>query len=381
MANKYFTAWDQVTLSPEADERIRTALAAAQNSKNNVVPLYTGNTSKKRVRNTARITLVAAVVVCLLSVTALAVSIGRIVFTEKDILVAQEGEEEPSEYVELDFDATTNDPIHMGVWTLDVPKRFEETEGSYYRDGDAGTYWKNGADQRIIFEYQAADLGYGQTLIAQADIREKQDVTVNGAPGHIYTYADNFGNLWTALYWVDEEKGVGFRLLCEDDSIDLLTLAETAHQTDDKPETNADTLDAIAEFGDWAPAALPGGYTEYISSGMPSKYGGEGNYGYVYRTYVNDAGYTIKLDYEVTYDWATYETYVDYYRDLPEDVGGYIVTDVTVRGLPAGLVENADGTPYMLAWISEDGSLAFKMYAEALTSDELIAVANSVALQ
>ena len=33
---------------------------------------------------------------------------------------------------------------------------------------------------------------------------------------------------------VDEEKGVGFRLVCEDDSIDLLPLAETAHQTDDR---------------------------------------------------------------------------------------------------------------------------------------------------
>lgn len=174
---------------------------------------------------------------------------------------------------------------------------------------------------------------------------------------------------------------MGFRLLCEDDSIDLLTLAENAHQTDDKPETNEDTLDAIAEFSDWAPAALPDGYTECISSGMTSEYGGEGNYGYVYRTYVNDAGYTIKLDYEVTYDWATYETYVDYYRDLLEDTGDYIVTDVTVQGLLAGLVENADGTPYMLAWISKDGALVFKMYAEAFTSDELIAVVNSVALQ
>lgn len=381
MVNKFLTAWDQVTLSPEADERIRAALVAAQNSKNNVIPLHAGNTSKKRVRNTARFTFIAAVMVCLLSVTALAVGIGRIVFTENDVLIGRAGEDEPTEYVELDFDATTDDPIHMGVWTLDVPEGFKETEGSYYRDSNAGTYWENGANQRIIFEYQAADLGYGHTQIPKADIREKQDVTVNSAPGHIYTYADNFGNLWTALYWVDEEKGVGFRLLCEDDSIDLLTLAETAHQTDDKPEADANTLDAIAEFGDWVPAALPDGYAEYISSGMPSEYGGEGNYGYVNRTYVNDAGYTIKLDYEVTYDWATYETYVDYYRDLPEDMGGYIVSDVTVQGLPAGLVENADGTPYMLAWISEDGALAFKMYAEALTSDELIAVANSVALQ
>lgn len=33
-----------------------------------------------------------------------------------------------------------------------------------------------------------------------------------------------------------------------------------------------------------------------------------------------------KLDYEVTYDWATYETYVDYYLDLLEDMGDYIVS-------------------------------------------------------
>lgn len=52
-----------------------------------------------------------------------------------------------------------------------------------------------------------------------------------------------------------------------------------------------------------------------------------------------------------------------------------------MQGLPADLVENVDGTLYMLAWISKDGALVFKMYAEAFTGDELIAVANSVALQ
>ena len=145
-------------------------------------------------------------------------------------------------------------------------------------------------------------------------------------------------------------------------------------------EMDRDTLDAIAEFGNWAPAALPDGYTEYTSKGLPSKHGGERGYGYVYRTYVNDAGHTITLNYEVTYDQGTYETFVDYYRDMSE-VDGYIVTDIAVQGLPAGLVENADGTPYMLVWISADGPLAFTMYAEALTSDELIAVADSVALQ
>lgn len=329
---------------------------------------------KRTGRNTLRTVLIAAAVAALGIVTAWAVGIGRIVFTEKDILVIQDGEDEPAEFVEVGFDTTTDGPVHMGVWTLDVPDGFAETEGGYYRDSDAAIYWKDANGKRVLFEYQAADLAYGQMQIIREGILEDQDVTVNGAPGHRYVLNDG----QSMLFWVDEEKGVGFRLVCEADSIDLLALAETAHQTDDKPEMNTDTLDAIAEFGDWAPTVLPDGYREYISNGMPSKYGGDGDYGYVYRTYVNDAGYTIELDYEVTYDWATYDTYVGYYRDLPED---YTVTDTNVQGRPAGLVENADGTPYMLSWISDDGILAFKMYAEALTADELVTLAESVTLR
>ena len=147
---------------------------------------------------------------------------------------------------------------------------------------------------------------------------------------------------------------------------------------DEKPQLDENTLEAIAEFGDWRPTALPEGYSEYVSNGSPSKYGGEGGYGYVYRTYVNDAGYTIQLEYEFWRGVISYENQVYVFRNYRQNE--YTVTDLTVQGLPAGLVETLDGSPALLTWVREGGDLVFKMRAENLTSEELLAVAESVAL-
>ena len=356
MTEKIHDAWEQVTLSPQADERIRGALAAAQQEQK-VIPLRRG------LRRTTRIALIAAVIIGLLSVTALGINMGRIVLREKTVQVVGP-DNVASEYEEIDFEPTTQGPIYMGLWVLDVPEGYEETERSWYMDGDAANFWENADGKEIRFNYMAADLPYGQSTIVQETL-DKQDITVNGAPALLYVFQDS-----SLLVWTNDEIGVGFELSCNDSDIDIIALAETAHQVDEKPKPRPDTLIAIAELGDWNPV-LPEGYSEYISYGMPAEYGGPDGYSYVWHTYVNGAGYTINLRYEIAYSNVDH---VGGYQDL------YNVSDVTVQGWPGGLVENLDGSPYFLVWDNEEVGLTFRMMAEELTSEELLAVAESVAL-
>lgn len=58
----------------------------------------------------------------------------------------------------------------------------------------------------------------------------------------------------------------------------------------------------------------------------------------------------------------------------------YTCTDLTVNGQSACLVETADGTPHCLLWTNADESLSFNLSADSLTGDQLIQIAQSVAL-
>ena len=362
MTDKIRGAWEQVTLSPQADERIRTALADAQQAQK-VIPLRRG------LRRTTRIALVAAVIIGLLSVTALGINIGRIALrTENVPVTGPDGD--TSEVVEIVFEPTTDESTQMGIWTLDVPEGFEEGE-PFHRVGVAKAHWANADGKSINLTYVAADRE--ADFFVEKDFLEEREVTIKGVPGQLYIFEDS-----SRLFWTDDEIGVGFELWCNDNTIDLPALANTAHQkqVDEKPQLNEDTLEAIADFGDWNPTAMPGNYREYTSGGAPAKYGGPDGYGYVFRTYVNDDGSTIELYYKVARGDEGYEPHVSHWRTLP----GYSVQDVTVQGQPAGLILNKDGSPWRLVWICEDGSLVFDLMCSNLTTEELLAVAESVAL-
>lgn len=73
MAKEFKTAYDQITLSPEADARIRAALEAAQKRGGKVIELRTGQSTAKKTRKISLTALIAAAVVLALSVTAYAI--------------------------------------------------------------------------------------------------------------------------------------------------------------------------------------------------------------------------------------------------------------------------------------------------------------------
>ncbi len=76
MAEEFKTAYDQITLSPEADGRIRAALEAARRKNGGVIELHTGGEEhlmKRKTRKASLTALIAAAAVLALSVTAYAI--------------------------------------------------------------------------------------------------------------------------------------------------------------------------------------------------------------------------------------------------------------------------------------------------------------------
>ena len=324
--------------------------------------------------------LIAAVLVLALCGAGYA-AVSHIQFVESEVSTIYEGSEETVTERMVEFTAVDDSPINMGVWELSaVPEGFEEVD-SDYRDGYAGVSWENGKGDHLGFVYQAADLAYGQMMLT--DISEEKDVAVNGTAGKLYVTTNFEGEKNTQVFWMNEEKGVGFILSYSgENAIDLVSLAESVVPTEGHPKMSEEAKQAVAALGDWAPDALPEGYVEYVTTGMPPEYGGETGYAYVHRTYVNDAGAAIQIDYEVVVgENITYNNYVNYWRDLPAELGGGLVKDLSIQGQPAGLVEKTEGVPERLVWLSEDGSLVFILEAETLTSEELMAVAESVTLR
>lgn len=341
----------------------------------------------RRLHRTLRTALIAAAVAAFMGVTAWAVGVIRIELVERSQTVGFEDSDETQETVEVGFAELEDGPIGpLGVWTVDVPDGYERTNDISIADY-ANVSWTNSEGGRLGFTYKKAGAGLGDVSIAEEELREKREVTVNGQPGTLY--AADAGQV---LAWVDQEAGVGFMMRSNDDALDLLALAETVRRTGDKPEPDENALAALQDLGDWTVAALPEGYEEYAVQGSPYAMGG-GDYAYVRRYYSDAEGRTIELNYETALN-SSYNGYVQYYRDMADmsqeeidalrEMGkevqgmGCTVTDVTVQGRPAGLVKDADGVAVRLAWLSEDGGTAFILSSDSLTAEELLAAGESV---
>ena len=373
--------YDNITLSPAADGRIRSALEQAVRP----VPAHG---RRRPVRKGLRISVLAAVTAGLLTVTALAAGVIRIVQAERSVSLGFQDSDETVAAVDVGFDRTDQDPIApLGVWTVDVPDGYARiggvTQGDYTENN-----WKNDRGARLSFRYEKAGAGLGNVTLTEESIREKRSVTVGDLPGTLYVLPG--GSL---LAWVDEQAGIGFMLTDDGGGLDLPALAETVSRTADRPEPDENALAALAQLGDWTVTALPDGYGEYAVQGMPAEYGGEDQYAYVRRYYSDADGRSIELDHEASLG-DCYNSYVQYYRDngdisqeeldVIEKMGvsvqglGCTVTDVTVQGRPAGLVTSENGIAIRLAWLSEDGATAFILSSDSLTADQMLAAAESV---
>lgn len=371
--------YENLTLSPAADERIRAALAAAQ-AEGNVVALRPVKRART-LRRTARTALIAAACAGLLTVTALAAGIVGIALTERQVQSTDIGTGETETLTEVGFETGPARAYLLGVWApAALPEGFAETE-SFYGMDYASVTWERPGGGRLDLQYTKGGNAPGSKLLPSDQVAEREAVTVNGGEAVLYTLGED-GN-YRLLAWTDEAAGVGFTLTAQAgaEDVDILSLAESVALTGETPEASQNAADAIVLLGDWAVTELPAGYSAYYDQGAPGTLYNS-DYSYVYRYYTDAAGHTLALRYETPVN-DSYEGYVENYRtgfahpaDAPKAV--CTVTDTAVQGLPAGLVEYPDGRPLYLVWLAEDGSVAFLLSGDGLDSEALLAAAESV---
>ena len=243
MMNKFQQAMDQVTLSPEADERIQAAIEAAQREQK-LISLPGGRVKKTAFRF-GRAAVIAAVLAGLLVVTALAaVGINHAAFrtrTHTDDVVFKytilpKGE---AGWLEVYFERITDEPIELGVWEPDaVPAGFEKVDIFHNAAADLHRdTWQNavGEEFEFVYEVPPADddfTGVGHSFFDRSRILEQGDVKVNGVAAWYLVYRNGEDNVHTNLYWTRPDTGVGFILSTFDLSLkELITIAEgvTAH--------------------------------------------------------------------------------------------------------------------------------------------------------
>ena len=352
--NRYKESMDMITLAPSADERIRRNIQAAANQserRRNI--MKTGRWKRNIFRNLSAAS-VAAVLTLTIAVTAFAAGLIRIVLKTQNW----------GNYSEISFEAADESYVDLKPYLPEsMPEGYERTFVSDTIHGSQTIHYTNEDGKTVIFEYGKPD-----TMdLSLNNIESRDKVKVGGHEGILYTCANS-----RFLLWTDEEQGIGYDLDTDDLSVDLLIIAESvAEQESPLVPTQAESTErALAELGNFAISELPEGYTEAGVSGAPTSEGG-GWYGYVIRRYENrETNGAISLNYE-TYRLA------DGKENTAENVLPLYVSDgreVEVNGLP-GLI-SADGT--RIEWVDTERSMTFHIHSEAVTGEELYALANSV---
>ena len=342
---------------------------------------------KQKARPAYRTLLIAAVVAVLLVGTAVAAAISRIQLVEETQTVQYESTGETSQALVLEFEPTDDAPIHLGVWEIgSVPEGYERAYRGYMivdTGANGGERWENDRGDFVGMTYEAADQLFGQIALDVNSIAEKADVSVGGSPGTLYRETDG-GQL---LMWMNEERGIGFRLSATSADVDILAVAESVRETGETPEISEETAAVLEQLGDWTFETMPEGYELYFSYGYP------GDHAYVYRTYENAEYYKLHLDYEAAVYTKDVDGVVGSYRELAkmaemygnsveyERVEKYSISELEVQGMDARLVKHEDGTPVKLVWMDLDHDLVFSLSGDGLDADELISLADSVVLK
>lgn len=336
---------------------------------------------KRHLGRAGKIALVAAVAAAILAMTAFAVSVlgGRVELAYINV---------DGQMISGPVTITSEDgPVKLGSWYPEgIPEGYEITDSSLATDNHSMCF-ENAAGARVVFVYNRARYVEDETASDEImpgtllfGVKEQQWVRIGNADGILYLHTNGGRH----LYWADEERNIGFKLYTTDPDIDIVELALSVEERQELfvPTDRPLAEEALAQIGDYRPSMLPEGFEFYCTNGYPQNGDNESGYaGYAYVThsFMDSEGVVIHL--RVENDWdasASAETMRDLH--INAYMGDYLCTTFRVNGCPAGLVENMDGTPCFLLWTDGKEKLVFRLEAENLTSEELIAVAESVAL-
>lgn len=327
-------------------------------------PFQEGKNMKKASK-LIRNLLIAATLAVLLSVTVYAV--------HSRIQMNVTKQENPASYdVEIDFQRTGNEYLELGDY---YPQQLPEgCKCSFVSDKALGF-------QRLVFDDAAGEFAFDLTMElgseglqkAIVDVVSEEAVTIGSCPGTLYTCQSGD----RCLTWYDEETGVGFFMTAVD-GVDILTIAQSVAPGESlTPTRAADAQKALEQLGDYRITGLPDTYSETDFMASPLE-DGDGWYAYVRRWYSDKVSTdsTIYFEYEhfnlVSDKPAEHET--EPVENSPATIleyqgGG---TPTTVQEMPAAV---ADGR---VSWVDWEAQVIFSIYAEQLSQEQLLELAQSV---
>lgn len=313
---------------------------------------------RRRPRRWGRTLLIAAAVALLLAVSALAVALGRVQ------LVAENGQ--------VHFERRDEEPVYLGAWELkELPEGFAFA-ASDYDPAICSVLYENEAGEQLVFTYEKAGAAEAARLPEDG---EAEMVTVGGGEGLLFDFEHG-----SRLFWTDEERGIGFSLeYTGTGPLDLVPVAEGAGELELQPTEQAVyALErALDDLGDYQ-VELPAGYELFSEYGSPLSFG-YGVSAEVHRCWANEKYYSIRLDYERVQEGETLEQFVQQRKHwLSNQEKDLAEIETEVNGIPALLLEEADGSPNALLWLDSETRLLFSLEADGLGSEELLALAQTV---
>lgn len=355
MLENYIKAMDSLQLSPEADALIRQTLAAACcEQTQEVKPM------RHHKKKLSALMIAAIVAVCLLAGTALAAALSRVDMNVTDWSFFHSDDQK---HISIEFDHTDEDYIELGHWyPQSLPEGFEESFVSEIMSGGQNIHFENEAGDFLGLYCQIAGAANDSSLEGDFTI---EDVDINGAPGQLFTdNAPADAAYYMVIFWTAPEQGVGFHLeYLGNEEIDLVAIAESVTQIDEAqaptPTYANKKYEALEELGDYMPT-IPEGYELYEFTGCPTDMGG-GWYGYVRRHWQNEAHDAIHF---------CYETF------SPAPDAGEIDFDTYEEALA-----KAEAGESSIDWTDPELGLTFFLSADALSAEQLIALAESITLQ
>lgn len=229
MKKKFQQTWDQVTLSPQADAGIRGTLEAA--AEEHATSLRAENADRKNTRRFRRIAIIAAVIACLLTVTALAASLYHVEFRPRYTKLYTNGNyfEDENGFLEVFFEKTSDEPVELQAWGISaILEGFEKVETFDY---DNEGVWRNADGEEFRFWYEEPKDPNNPDGHARFDpkrIQNQYETSVNGNPAFVLVYTNSSDRTHTNLWWTIPDAGIGFCIVTFDLSAEeLITIAES----------------------------------------------------------------------------------------------------------------------------------------------------------
>lgn len=376
--NRYVRAVEGLTLSAERETAIRAALREKTKQEGRTI----------RLARLRRAPLIAAAVLLLaLSVSA---ALSRISMQVAGLYV-----DEGDGVCTVSFRQGDDLPVHLGCWYPksignDYALQGVTTDENGYQQLAFQKTW-NDAYYLLYFRAEAANCFTMKNVAAEGTCE------VSGHPAHwfhlsgseVYDYHTKSLKSVPAsvLFWVDETRGIGFRLVrVGSETEDLTPLAESVEELDEPLPTvnDREARMAVSRLGDYDFASVPEGFALHATYGawtVPLEADYADQPGFVHRVYLDGEYYSLHLYYVYLMDELLYYDHLDV--EEPEVYGVPYTTQPVADGDFAGEAVYEQGTGRLLGvnWEHTDSNgvtLDFSVKADRLSLEELLSLARSV---